>query len=72
MNLESQTKTILKHLLSGRTITANQAKRLYGSARCAARIGEAKKMLPAGKVIETIMINVRDNKRVAKYSMRAE
>ena len=55
MKRESQNYAILKHLLSGKTITGLEALNLYGSIKCSNRISELKKW---GFPIQGIDVNV--------------
>ena len=61
-----QTKKVLGWLQAGNTITAMQARKLFGIDRLAARIGEIR---DAGYDVVTTMIRVRNKKTVGRYSI---
>lgn len=61
----TQTEQIIKHLESGKSITALSALHLYGVGRLAARIAEARMR---GLAIRTDCI-VRGKKRYARYRL---
>lgn len=63
--MESQNKAILKHLKSGKSITAIEAFVLYGLLSCGSRIFYLRR---AGHNIKTTMIE-KNGKRFAKYSL---
>ena len=62
---EVQTAMIRTHLEQGRTITPQDALRLYGSMRLAARVNELRK---SGMAIQTKIIN-SGSRRFAQYSL---
>jgi len=64
--MESQNDSIIRYLLAGGTLTALQAKSLFGSMRLAARIND---LLRKGYRIVKEMIRTRSRKYVARYSM---
>ena len=66
--MESQNKEILNHLRT-QTITAFEALQLYGCLRLAARI---KDLREAGNEINTVMVEVASNKRIAEYTLIKE
>lgn len=63
---KSQEAAILKHLESGRTITALEAFKLYGCLRLSGRIYDLKEQ---GYKIKPEMIQVGPRKRVARYKL---
>lgn len=64
--MESQNSEIIRHLLSGGTLTALQAKSYFNCMRLAARIND---LIKQGYVIVKEMITTRSRKRVARYSL---
>lgn len=65
----SQRAQILAALKAGRHITPRDARRLCGSDRLAARIGELRK---AGHQIHTARVETPSGAFVASYSMEAQ
>jgi len=77
----TQTESVLKHLKSGKSLTARQARRLYGVDRLAARIYDVRTILskrpgldrwlkPEDIRTDIITVHTRNGKaRVAKYSL---
>lgn len=63
----SQTKQILRHLRSGRMITQLEALELFGCLRLSARIYDLR---DRGHDIETTIISVGKNKKVARYRLK--
>lgn len=61
---ETQTRNIIRHMLTIGPITGLDALRLYGCFRLPARIAEIKKM---GLIIYKRMVSV-NGKRIAQYS----
>jgi len=64
--MKPQTKKVLGWLLAGNTLTAMQARKLFGIDRLAARIGELR---DAKHDVVTTMIRVRNKKTVGRYSI---
>jgi len=64
--MKPQTKKVLGWLQAGNTLTAMQARKLFGIDRLAARIGEIR---DAKHIVTTTMIRVRGNKNVGRYSL---
>jgi len=64
----SKKARILKHLKSGKSLTAMQALKLFGCARLAARIGELKE---EGHNIITKMIKIKGD-YVGRYTLIKE
>lgn len=65
----SQKAEILRYLKTGRTLTADEAKRWFGCERLASRIGELKK---DGYEIEAPLVEVSSGKHVARYSLKTK
>lgn len=65
METVSQEKQILLHLQSGLSLTQYQAVTKFNCFRLASRIHRLRK---AGYPIKTDMIELSNNKRIAKYS----
>ena len=63
--MNTQTKQILKHLESGKSITPLEALSRYGCMRLGARIYELRR---AGAAVYSEMVK-RGKKRVARYSL---
>ncbi len=61
--MTTQTEMVLKHLKSGRTLTALEALRKYSTLRLAARVAELR---GRGFAISTHMVE-RNGKRVGRY-----
>lgn len=68
-NTASQTERILKHLLSGKSITALEALRKYQCFRLASRISDLKSMNLYSIKVEFIKTKT-SKKKVAKYSIQ--
>jgi len=70
MRLANKKDRIRKHLEAGHSLTADDARRMFGTMRLAARIKELK---DEGVLITAKKITVRDRNgvtcRVAKYSL---
>ena len=64
--MESQNDSIIRYLLAGGTLTALQAKDLFGCMRLAARIDN---LLNKGYAIAKQTIRVRGPKHVTRYSI---
>jgi hypothetical protein len=64
----NQTHQILHHLKTRKSITAVEALNLYGSFRLAARI---KDLRDTGHHIETTMIDIGNDRRIAQYRLIA-
>ena len=60
----SQTQQIKQHLSSGKSLTSLEALQLFGCLRLSARIFD---LINQGMNIKKVMIEVGDNKQVAKY-----
>jgi hypothetical protein len=65
MDVLSQEAQILKHLRSGKTLTAIEALNRFGCFRLAARVKDLKE---EGHDIRSAIVKV-DGKRIAKYQM---
>lgn len=63
MNVDSQCEAIARHLRAGKTLTALQALRKFGSMRLGARVWDLKQR---GMAIEKTMVT-RGEKKVACY-----
>jgi hypothetical protein len=66
MNIETQTRSILKHLKAGKSITPLTALTRFGCMRLSARIYDIRNM---GVSIDRQLIRV-NGKRVAKYFLK--
>lgn len=64
--METHNKQVLKHLKSGRNLTALEALGNFGCMRLAARIKDLK---DAGHKIDKIMVKIR-GRHVARYFMK--
>ena len=64
--MKPQTKKVLGWLQAGNTLTSQQARKLFGIDRLAARVRECR---DAGHDVLTTMIRVRDKKVVGRYSL---
>jgi len=61
---DSQNEQILRHLQSGKPITAMEALRLYGSLRLSGRIYDLKRR---GNAISARTVTTLTGKRIAEY-----
>lgn len=68
MSIDTQNRSILRHLRSGRKLTALDALRRFDCLRLSGRILELRQ---AGYAIATRMVRLRNGKRVAEYSLTA-
>jgi hypothetical protein len=67
--IESQNKQILRHLQSGKTITALDALRLYGCLRLSGRIYDLRR---SGQPIQERTITTLTGKHISEYFMNHE
>ena len=65
-HIESQEKRLLKHLQSGKTITAIEALKQYECFRLASRISNLNKK---GHNIKCEMIELKSGKRIGQYKL---
>jgi hypothetical protein len=66
MNIESQTKSILNHLNSGKSISGIEALNMFGCFRLPARIYDLKNR---GIAIDSEMVH-KDGKKWSEYSIK--